>query len=406
MSVNSVYVQLGTSGSFMAPASGQLILQCEDSVRGDNSGSLPVTIDGGVYLAQCASDTNGPIVVAGQSYQFSVPQGDYWAGGTATTAGAILFNADGVPAATGNDPSFSAAAGFPKDNPDGLRAFSLVGRMDIPAPTAPGAPQIVAQSIHSVTVAALGALPAGANTVSLQIALDNGSNAPGPFSDVPNGEQRPDGSYVVTNLAAAGKYWFRWVAQNAGGDTPGQSLSEVTALAPPLDSQSAGGVYRLYSSGVLEADIDFGDGPQSISFATVQDATISCQFQEKTVHGPAQTSRFPQATGYHDGMWSVRINAGDFSSEALQLLAAMRAGQEGSGYVASVIADGEIVMPEFTGTFTSYTSDLKPIIWQFRKLLSKGQTLPFKINDFLYGGFDLSAVADDTDGIVDLLIGI
>ncbi len=42
----SIYIQLGTSGSFTAPAAGQLVLQCEDGIRTDNSGSLPVTIAG------------------------------------------------------------------------------------------------------------------------------------------------------------------------------------------------------------------------------------------------------------------------------------------------------------------------------------------------------------------------
>ena len=190
------------------------------------------------------------------------------------------------------------------------------------------------------------------------------------------------------------------------GMSPAPVVSGVSVAAPGSPSTAAGGANRLYSTGVLEATVNFGTGPQTLTFALVQDATISCQFQEKAVYGAAQVSRFSQATGYHDGMWSVKINAGEFSSEALQLLAALRAGQSGPGYIASVITDGEITIPEFSGTFTASAVDGTRVIWQFRRLLSKGATLPFKLSDFLYSGLDLMAVGDASGGIVDLLVAV
>lgn len=293
----SIYIQLGTSGSFTAPAAGQLVLQCEDGIRTDNSGSLPVTIAGVLYTAESASDVNGPVVVAGQTYQYSCPMGDYWNGGS----GNVWFNADGVPRA-GNNAQFSSQ--FAPDV-NGVRPFSLVGRID-----------------------------------------------------------------------------------GVGGATPFAST----------------GSRRLYSTGVLEASVSLNGQAQTLQFALVQNATIECRFQEKSVYAAADVSRFPQATAYHEGMWSVKINAGEFSSDALQLLASMRAGASGPGYVAQVIADGEIELPEFSGTFTASTPDGTQVIWQFRRLLSKAVTLPFKLSDFLYSGLDLTAVGDASGGIVDLLV--
>ncbi len=131
----SQYIQLGTSGSFVAPASGQLTLLCNDSQASDNTGSITVNIAGTNYVVPAtagpSSDSGvpGPTLVANQTYAYSVTGQQTWSINASETS---VFDASGNPAAGNSSTPFDYTVARPNAEL-GLIEFSLIGRLDTPA---------------------------------------------------------------------------------------------------------------------------------------------------------------------------------------------------------------------------------------------------------------------------------
>lgn len=65
-------VQLGKSGTFVAPFSGRMQLYFNDDVFNDNSGSFTITIAGDTYTVPCTpAGVPGPIVIRDQVYEYT-----------------------------------------------------------------------------------------------------------------------------------------------------------------------------------------------------------------------------------------------------------------------------------------------------------------------------------------------
>lgn len=68
----SVFIQLGSSGRFIAPCSGWSVFQCALTSRSAASGSIAITVNGEPYTANAAGDVAGPYLVEGEVYTYSV----------------------------------------------------------------------------------------------------------------------------------------------------------------------------------------------------------------------------------------------------------------------------------------------------------------------------------------------
>ncbi|HXI85640.1 MAG TPA: thrombospondin type 3 repeat-containing protein [Verrucomicrobiae bacterium] len=125
--VNGQCLQLGSSGTFVAPSSGSLVLYFNDSIYGDNSGSFSACVTPTQVQQPCASVSgaaSGGVsfgnVVMGQSYNYQA-------------SGVIGYNLDGCQ----SDPDGNIVAGAcsPAIGDDsftcpGLKAFSLVAKLN------------------------------------------------------------------------------------------------------------------------------------------------------------------------------------------------------------------------------------------------------------------------------------
>ncbi len=123
-------IPLGTSGTFTAPATGTLMLLCNDNILGDNSGSWSVCLSSAqptqVVNQACitvpAAESNGTdfgTVIGGQAYYYEA-------------SGSVGYNLDGCQ----SDPDGQVSAGCFSVVADssflcpGLEAFSLVGELN------------------------------------------------------------------------------------------------------------------------------------------------------------------------------------------------------------------------------------------------------------------------------------
>ena len=112
-------VQLGSSGSFIAPFSGRLQLYFNDDNYGDNSGSYSITINGTSYtVPHTPVGVAGPVIVRGQTYAY-------------TASGVVRWKV--YPKNQDSDPNGPLTV--PKENAPsncvcpGLVKWSLVGRI-------------------------------------------------------------------------------------------------------------------------------------------------------------------------------------------------------------------------------------------------------------------------------------
>ena len=133
-------VQLGSQGSFVAPASGMLTLYFNDNGFGDNGGSYSAIINGQSISVDGTSQggTQFGQVVAGQTYSYSTNTGNRvrlnWAGpggGPYDTSYGSMADPDGIVYSWDNPtvPVASTVAGNGFICP-GLKALSLVGKID------------------------------------------------------------------------------------------------------------------------------------------------------------------------------------------------------------------------------------------------------------------------------------
>ena len=185
-----------------------------------------------------------------------------------------------------------------------------------------------------------------------------------------------------------------------------------TGLAPAPTLRRAG-INRLYSTGVLTLTLPgttpvpggtLVQGGTSVTFATVQEAEVSLAYQDQLVYGPAQVSLYPQAVGFHSATWTVRITLAEFSSAALQLLAAAKLDDGDAEFAEQVMIGGNnLPMPQLSGEFDAETSDGLIYRWQFPALYGKGISLPFKLNDFMMPPFEMTAI-DNGSGTVASLV--
>lgn len=115
-------IQLGVSGSFVAPCSGRLMLAFNDIVGGfgNNVGSYAVTIDGTPYTVPAAASGGvpGPLVTSGATVTYS-------ATGICEYGDTCAFDADGT--LQPGSPGGCNHGTFPGSLCDGLVSFSLVG---------------------------------------------------------------------------------------------------------------------------------------------------------------------------------------------------------------------------------------------------------------------------------------
>ncbi len=254
----STFIQLGTSGSFIAPASGQLILQCYDGYTSDNSGFLPVTINGVVYNVQASGSTNGPLLVAGQSYAYSCPATDYWSveSGPVTVNGVVYnpananFNADGIPAAN-NDAPYRASDGYPLINPQNLTIFSLVG--EITETTSIIVPLWTGSEYEANSVVLTGTF----DTTGQQIVSFNLYSAPsanGPWELLTSANE-PD--FDVSYPEAEVPTYYRFTAVNSQG---GESVPSAPILIEPSQEDEEDDMERatIFQGLTLAAESSLG----------------------------------------------------------------------------------------------------------------------------------------------------
>jgi hypothetical protein len=126
------WFQMGTSGSFLAERTGRLKMRCNEYLGGLGDNEPPpaaklwtVSIGGESYDLDSLSETNGPLVVQGQTY-FYTASGVVWAGNYDSEE--CLWDPDGVRSTGGCAPSTPTIAPEGWVAP-GLVEVSLVGRI-------------------------------------------------------------------------------------------------------------------------------------------------------------------------------------------------------------------------------------------------------------------------------------
>jgi hypothetical protein len=126
------WFQMGTSGSFVAERTGRLKMQCNEYLGGLGDNEPPpaaklwaVSIGGESYGLDSLSETNGPLVVQGQTYSYTA-SGVVWAGNYHSEE--CLWDPDGVRTKGGCAPSTPTIAPEGWVAP-GLVEVSLVGRI-------------------------------------------------------------------------------------------------------------------------------------------------------------------------------------------------------------------------------------------------------------------------------------
>ncbi len=97
----------------------------------------------------------------------------------------------------------------------------------IAPPAAPAAPGVSGVTAYGATLS-IPALTAGATSYNLQYALDS-AGAPGNYNTIAS-NVAPSSSVQISGLSASTGGYFRLVAVNSGGGTPGTSTGKVTTL--------------------------------------------------------------------------------------------------------------------------------------------------------------------------------
>ncbi len=425
----SAFIQLGSSGSFVAPCSGWAVFQCVDGVRSDNSGSLSGTVNGVSYTAQCATDTAGPYLVQGQTYSYSFSAGEYWYIGSGA-----YFNADGLANASNTSPYTSPP--FPElvgsGQYAGLLDFSLVLRVDAPFVN----PNIMEQHGFSTGTlylrpvlsplmayrqpggaGALVALPGITTPTTTETAFASAASAAnGQWAVVDLGAAidvalvKLYGCFDSPAMAAGAQVW---VASSISA-TPGgagttalvMASSAVTGVAQTvtLDATAApvNGRYLIIATANAGAGLSMSfDWLQvytdSIQLAVVQEGSAAVMYDDKLLYTDRGSSAFPIDVAFYGGKMTFSGKNVGIRADAVAQLA--KSVLSGSNPLVNTVGPKFVTIPEGILTFNALDTNGKTIVYILQHARSKGIKLEAKLDDYMMQGFDFFSFAG-TDGVV------
>lgn len=244
-------------------------------------------------------------------------------------------------------------------------------------------------------------LPPGVASFDLQRAVNLGgsgsfggsgsSGFPGSWSTV-QPAVAPNAPYDDPGLSQRSRFFYRLAATNAAGTQffGPQFAAETTTMTDEQHFFSTGNLSVTYLDPNVGANV-------TVPFAKVQGIDFNMDWAAHLLYDAAQNAVFPVDCAFDDGKFTVKAQHVGISADQLTLLAGLQLNVAGNPVIDTIQA---VSFPKNASlSFTGQDTKGRTITITLNNVVSKGFSLPFKINDWAMDDVELHAIKDANGNI-------